>query len=520
MKITKLVPYLGLFTSFIFVSCEDDIADNKNQNCAELISSFVNSDGNLEQQNITQCATSEEELQDIIANIEAENERLDELFNPDPIDPDPDPDTEDPIDPDAINIPAGQPVAATGGSTLTFDEMVDFTFGEENNANTFSNVQSVINAEVTPGDEPAATPDQSLQVEITPSTLNDAGDGDQGFYFAGTTLELENLGLDLVDFSGANKVITANVYSEVPVGFRVQVSSATGDPLVTQTSPAPGFKQEQHSGSGWEQIEIDFNSGVSTVFGLDGVQGGQPQSLPIDGVYNTLQFQFEGLPTDDLSRIFVDNVVYNQEGGMVIIEEPVVLPESTNFIGFDDANLDFLGNSFSFGDLSSVSIIDNPAPGGSNPESSMVVEAIVDTNLANGFNGFGFDVEAIGLDLFDFSGDNKTFTVSVWSDIPFTLQVQIGNGRDEADVDIIDPRPAFKTASHSGGGWEDITFDFSTGPLSNIFSNNPAASAGGSMLTDAEIEEVTGTYNSIQFQFNGAPADAMTTFYIDNVSYN
>lgn len=511
MKINKYVSVLGIATSLALVSCEDTEPEVLLTDCQQATSVFVDAETLFEEE-VTICGTSAANLQEKLDELEARNTLVTNEFNAD--------DSDEPVASDQINIPAGQPVAATGGSTLTFDEMVDFTFGEENSANTFSNVQSVINAEVTPGDEPAATPDQSLQVEITPSTLNDAGDDDQGFYFAGTTLELDNLGLDLVDFSGANKVITANVYSEVPVGFRVQVSSATGDPLVTQTSPAPGFKQVQHSGSGWEQIEIDFNSGVSTVFGLDGVVGGMPQSLPIDGVYNILQFQFEGLPSGVLSRLFVDNVVYNQVGGTVVIDEPVILPDATSFIRFDNADLDYLGNSFSFGDLSSVNIIENPAPGGSNPESSMVVEAIVDTNLANGFNGFGFDVEAIGLDLFDFSGDNKTFTVSVWSDIPFTLQVQISNGRDEAGVDIISPRPAFKTAPHSGGGWEDITFDFSTGPLFNVFSNNPAAPAGASDITGAEIEEITGTYNSIQFQFNGAPAAAMTTFYIDNVSYN
>lgn len=478
MKINKYVSVLGIATSLALVSCEDTEPEVLLTDCQQATSVFVDAETLFEEE-VTICGTSAVNLQEKLDELEARNTQITDEFNaPEPV----------PVVPDPIAI-------------LNFDDLTN-----EFEAFGGAEVSIVANPFIQ-----GSNMEENNVLEI-----NNTGNAFEGV--------ASSVIMPSIDFSASSsKTIVLDVYSDAAVAFEVQVKGLdeNENPIF---DPRSAVKADQHMGTGWERFEIDFNSGASAAFEQDADGNQLPDNFsPIvpEGSFNQLVILIDG-PNADARPYYVDNIglVVLAEGDGEMMEEQTPMPEATSFIRFDDADLDYLGNSFSFGDLSSVNIIENPVPGGSNPESSMVVEAIVDTNLANGFNGFGFDVEAIGLDLFDFSGDNKTFTVSVWSDIPFTLQAQIGNGRDESDVDIISPRPASKTASHSGGGWEDITFDFSTGPLSNIFSNNPAASAGGSMLTDAEIEEVTGTYNSIQFQFNGAPAAAMTTFYIDNVSYN
>lgn len=211
-----------------------------------------------------------------------------------------------PTEPIGDNIPEGQPEAPSTGFTFTFDEDADFTFGMGNNSSTFSNDESTIVAEVTAGAVPSEPSDSALRVDLT--AVNTSG----GFYFAGTIFDITDLNLPAVDFTGSNKTIIANVYSTNPLGFRVQVSNAEGEAgdRTNVASPTPGFKQASHSGSGWEQITIDFNDGVNTVFGLDGILGGQPQMEPLDGVYNRIQLQFEDLPRGVESTIFVDNINY------------------------------------------------------------------------------------------------------------------------------------------------------------------------------------------------------------------
>ena len=233
----------------------------------------------------------------------------------------------------------------------------------------------------------------------------------------------------------------------------------------------------------------------------------------------------------DDDEVVVDEPVVVDE---VVVDEPVVLPEKVSFIQFDEAGVDYtLGGAnvfvFSNGDDPTTDVVEptttlngnavTDAPMQPNSNDTTALEVLIDTD-GFGFAGLGIPLENINVENIDFSGANKTITVSVWSEVAFVLQVAIGNGRDENGVDIVDPRPAFKTAPHSGNGWEDIVIDFSTASLFNPFVNAPGAPMGGTEIPAAELGEVSGTYNSIQFQFNDAPSMGMSTFYIDNVSYN
>ncbi len=533
MKNNKFLPSLGILCAVFLTNCEEPTADNLLQNCNDNVTSFfVNDDDSenpafLDEQVITVCARSESELQVLLDNVQAENERLDLLFNPPVVDP---PVVDPPVvvDPGVV-IPAGQPAVATTGFTITFDEMSDFTFGMDNSANTFSNEESAITAEVTAGDVPATPSDAALKVDLTPS--NTSG----GFYFAGTILDITDLGLEAIDFSGDNKSITANVYSEVPVGFRVQVSNAEGEPgnRGNVALPTPGFKDGQHSGSGWEQITIDFSNGVNTIFGLDGVNGGQPQSEPIDGVYNRIQFQFEALPLDVLSTIFVDNVNYPDVAGDVVIEEPVVEPMEPvagSVIEFDQEGVDFeaADSSFSFSNGESTIAVsvaaDNlPANGNRTGSGAAVQVDFTPSNVLNEmgvdqgffFGGNGLDITDFGFDEIDFTGANKSITINVWSNVQFNLRVQVSDTEGEPGnrSNIATPTPGSKAGFHTGNGWEEITIDFTSG-VSTIFG------VDGINGGQAQTEILDGEYSRIQFQYEGVPAGVLSTIYVDNIRYN
>lgn len=209
-------------------------------------------------------------------------------------------------------IPLGQPSAPETGFTFTFDQDVDFTFGEGMNATTFSNAETTIEALVTVGEEPAEPSDAALRVDFTPSNVINEDGSDAGFFFGGAVLDITELGSSSIDFSGSNKSITLNVFSNIAFNIRIQISNAEGEAgdRTNVTSPPPGFKDGAHTGSGWEQITIDFNDNVTTVFGVDGIAGGNPQNEALDGIYNRLQLQFEALPTGLTSRVYIDNINY------------------------------------------------------------------------------------------------------------------------------------------------------------------------------------------------------------------
>ena len=535
-----------LFSSIaILASCNEDPIENELTNCQFATSVFINDDAPidgspeavqadndnppfLDEQEIEVCGRSPQELQQLLDKLASDNEELTTLFNtqnPPVVDP---PVVDPPVVVDqGVVIPAGQPAVATTGFTITFDEMSDFTFGMDNSANTFSNEESAITAEVTAGDVPATPSDAALKVDLTPS--NTSG----GFYFAGTILDITDLGLEAIDFSGDNKSITANVYSEVPVGFRVQVSNAEGEVgnRDNVALPTPGFKDGQHSGSGWEQITIDFSNGVNTIFGLDGVNGGQPQSEPIDGVYNRIQFQFEALPLDVLSTIFVDNVNYPDVAGDVVIEEPVVEPMepvgNDVVIEFDEMGNDYTvgeGNdsTFAFSNeessiVVSVATSNIPTDGNRTGSGNAIQVDLIPSNTSGGFYfaGLGYDLTDYPFDEIDFTGANKSITFNVYSTVPFGFRVQVSDTAGEAGnrSSIATPPPGFKDGAHGGTGWEEITIDFTSG-VNTIFGLEGID--GGQTQT----QELNGEYSRIQLQFENLPLDTPSTIYFDNVRYN
>ena len=494
---SKLIFTMPLALSLVFLSCDDNEIDSQLTNCTR-VDTFISltQDGEpfVDEDAQLLCGRNQAELDEKIAFAQQEfDEAVAAAIA-----------AREASDPDPIPVPMNV-------TTITFDNPdVDvlansFSFGDIASINVVENpVAGGTNPEVSNVFE--AVVDTSL------------GNGFNGFGFG-----VEASGLEILDFTADAKSITVSVYSEVAFTLQAQIGNGQDENGIDIITPRPANTTAVHGGSGWEDLVFDFS--ISPLFNPfsnnpDAPAGGT--EIPaeeigeITGTYNAIQFQFNGAPADAMTTFYLDNINYVSTSDVVIVE-PV---EPSDMVTFDEPDGLVLANSFSFGDISSINVVANPVVGGTNPDVTNVFEAVVDTALGNGFNGFGFDVEASGLEVLDFTGDNKLITVSVFSEVAFTLQVQIGNGRDEAGVDIIEPRSANTTAMHSGNGWEDLVFDFSMSPLFNPFFNNPDAPAGGTEIPAEEIGEITGTYNAIQFQFNGAPADAMTTFYLDNIIYN
>jgi hypothetical protein len=169
-----------------------------------------------------------------------------------------------------------------------------------------------------------------------------------------------------------------------------------------------------------------------------------------------------------ISNIFVDNIYYYDSGIVVPDRDPPSFP-----ITFDDPSIDY---TFEVFNGASFQVIDNPVLSGSNAPASKVGSI---TNIGAAFEGAYVDLEN-NVNL----SNGATITMDVYSNttIPVLLKFEGGaNGAQDIEV----------TANHSGSGWEELSFDFSS---------------------SAEYSRVV--------LFMDAPGTTSGTFYIDNITQN
>ncbi|WP_422858521.1 hypothetical protein ACOKFD_14240 [Flagellimonas sp. S174] len=166
-------------------------------------------------------------------------------------------------------------------------------------------------------------------------------------------------------------------------------------------------------------------------------------------------------------------------------------------VTWDDGN----DPAFSFGfNGVELEVIPNPDPSGANPDVSNVLSITQD----GGGNFDGFGVQMTGPT--NFAADDKVVRLLFWSDteLPIRLTVQQDPNNEterEAEVNLI----------HTGTGWEELQFDFSTATAG--FTGNPDGALG---VADGADFVPTGEY--IRFQMFISPGDDVAgTFYLDNV---
>ncbi|MFI1744719.1 PKD domain-containing protein [Thalassobellus sediminis] len=188
-------------------------------------------------------------------------------------------------------------------------------------------------------------------------------------------------------------------------------------------------------------------------------------------------------------------------------------------ITFDGENTKYDAEVFSG---ASFEIVDNPAPGGSNPNASKV-GAI--TNIGAEYEGISFD---LGSDL-DLTTD-KSISINFWADAPVNVLLKLEEGTGE-NIE--------KTASHGGSGWETIIFSFNASDEYSrltLFVDGPGTTAGTFYVddinqietplacTDEDMQSLSGSDLNITFMADLASEKVIsegTTFEtIDNPDFD
>ncbi|WP_281540625.1 PKD domain-containing protein [Maribacter aestuarii] len=170
----------------------------------------------------------------------------------------------------------------------------------------------------------------------------------------------------------------------------------------------------------------------------------------------------------------------------VTIPEDVLLP-----IDFDGTNVaygDIVGDNIGF------SVVANPETGNGN-----------DTNVGQMETGGG-QFQNVQFPLgtaVDFSGDNKTIQLELFASIAIDVLVKFEDGAAGArDVEVL--------TTHTGSGWETLSFDFATNGVASFIQDDPQ---NGQALVPV------GQYNGMVL-FIGFNADPGVegTFYVDNIA--
>ncbi|TDQ29139.1 fibronectin type III domain-containing protein [Zeaxanthinibacter enoshimensis] len=278
-----------------------------------------------------------------------------------------------------------------------------------------------------------------------------------------------NLG-NPVDFSGEDKMITINFWSNVPVPVLLKFEGGVNGERQNEVTAT-------HGGTGWEVLRFNFASDAVKSF-IDGTQGVGEPFVPT-GQYATMVIFVDG-PGTTAGTFYMDDIT------QIIPSEPLALP-----ISFDNALV-----SYDFGTFNGASyeVVDNPDLSGANAVASKV-GAI--TNAGVNWEGGAFNLDSP----VDFSGSNKTISVLFWANtpVPVLLKFEGGvNGERENEV----------TATHGGTGWEVLTFDFANDAVKSFIDGTQGV---------GEPFVPTGQYATMVIFVDG-PGTTAGTFYMDDIT--
>ncbi|MDC0636713.1 T9SS type A sorting domain-containing protein [Flavobacteriaceae bacterium] len=265
---------------------------------------------------------------------------------------------------------------------------------------------------------------------------------------------------DLLDLTTDDKVVTVDVYSES--AFMMLAKTAT-----PSNGGAESATDASHTGSGWETLTFDFSD--------------PKDNTPVaNDIFGRILFfpQWNGAGWNDSSvtTTYVDNIKgtgYTPPVVYDLIEDfETALPAGA-----------LAGDS----GMATPEVVADPATGGTNGD----VLKIVTSAGGNGWQNAQLFFQG---DLLDLTTDDKVVTVDVYSESAFMMLAKTAtpsNGGAESATD----------ASHTGSGWETLTFDFS-----DPKDNTPVAND---------------IFGRILFfpQWNGAGWNdsSVTTTYVDNI---
>ncbi len=165
--------------------------------------------------------------------------------------------------------------------------------------------------------------------------------------------------------------------------------------------------------------------------------------------------------------------------------DPVKLP-----ITYDIPTVNYALGTFNG---ASFEVVTNPFLSGENPEETMV-GAI--TNSGANWEGGAYNLgEPV-----DFSGDNKTITLKLYSEVSVPVLLKFEGGvNDERQNEVV--------VTHGGTGWEVLSFNFATDAVKSYIDGSQGV---------GEAFVPTGQYATMVIFIDG-PGTTAGTFYIDDI---
>ncbi|TBW27108.1 hypothetical protein [Gramella sp. KN1008] len=271
-----------------------------------------------------------------------------------------------------------------------------------------------------------------------------------------------------VDFSGPGKTISMKVWSDVALPVLLKFEGGINDERQTEVTA-------NHGGTGWEELTFNFATDATKSY-IDGTQGVGEPFVPT-GQYGTTVLFIDG-PGTSAGTFYIDDI--KKLPGM-----PFKLP-----VTFDTFDVYTESMIIPFG--GTFEVVANPDTSGDNPDASDVGSF---TKGGGQYEGLTFKLD----ESLDFSGDNKTMSVTLWSDQAYDVLFKLETGvNGERSNEVL--------VSHSGSGWETLTFDFNNATKSYIDGSQGVG----------EPFVPTGEYASFSVFFAFAEGIG-GTYYIDDI---
>lgn len=324
-------------------------------------------------------------------------------------------------------------------------------------------------------DPSGANPEASMVGQITNS----------GAAFEGTGIDLSSP----ADFSEEDKRVRFLFFSTVEVPLNLQFVNGVNNERGVEAGAT-------HTGSGWEEIVIDYVDAVTVFLSADD-PGGEPM-IP-DGQYGQIVLFIDG-PGTTTGDFFIDDVGIcgenqndggNDDGGMDDDDDggmdDMVQPVIAVPVAFENGE-----EFFTFGGTE-FAIVQNSNQSGANPNDTMVGQI---TNSGAAFEGSGIEIPA---PFADFTTDNKVVSFLFFSEVEVPLTLQFVNG-------VNGERGVETAATHTGSGWEEITLDYNNALTVFLSADDPG---GEPMIPD-------GQYGQIVLFIDG-PGTTAGDFFIDDI---
>lgn len=265
-----------------------------------------------------------------------------------------------------------------------------------------------------------------------------------------------------IDFS-EKQSIKIKVYSPAAgQTILLKLEDSSDSSLNTEVSTTTTVADE------WEELSFTFSPGDSEKY----------EKM-------VLFFNFNG-DKDAASVHYFDDIVLGEAGPA---DDPMKLP-----VTFDEPLVNY--NVVAFGaEDTGFEIVSNPNLSGTNDTESQV-GAITKTGAA--YEGATFNLS----EPLDLSGENKTLSVKVYSEVAYTVLLKLETG-------VNDERSNEVSADHGGTGWETLTFNFATDAKTSYQSESDP---GGEAIVP------NGQYDQISL-FLDLAGSATGTFYVDDLVY-